>query len=254
MRRLPDLRRRSTALELMDDPRIVGPELREALRQLRAINLLLIGFWPTLEGVDALWRANGRPPRLVVLDVGGGSGDTDRLLQGWAAWRGIGLRIVLVDIERETCREAAAFNRADPNIHVVQADLYAAPIQSCDIVTASLVLHHIADADVPRMLAALQRVARLGVVVNDLHRNIVAWSLIAVLTRVFSRNRMIRHDAPLSVARGFRAADFRSWRQHPHLSDIRWWWRPFFRFLVLLPPAESEQSAVGRDGGVSRYQ
>ena len=236
----PDLRERSRALELMDDPSIVGAELREALRQLRWINGLLVGFLPTLEGVDVLWRQAERPPTLRIVDVGAGSGDTARVLLQWAALRGVDLRIVLVDIERDTCREAAAFNRDEPRIHVVQGDLYALPFGGCDIVTASLVLHHFTSEQVPPVLGALQHAARFGVVVNDLHRNIVAWLLIALLTRLLSRNRMIRHDAPLSVRRGFRAADFRVFRATPHLRSLRWRWRPFFRYLIIAPATSME--------------
>lgn len=231
---LPDLRQRSTAAELMDDREIAGAELFIALRELRFINTVLLGGLPTLEGVVRLWHAAGQPPALHVLDVGAGSGETSRLLLRWAAWRGVTLRMTLLDIHPLTCAVAAADFAAEPRVTVQQGDLYALPAHAADIVTASLVLHHFSPPDVPSVLQAMRRAARLGVVVNDLHRHPLAWLGIVALTRLFSRNRMIRHDAPLSVARGFRPADLEALRRDPALAHLRYHWRPLFRYLMIL--------------------
>lgn len=246
MRFWPDLARRSESAELMDDPTIVGPELTEALRQHRWINGLLGAFWPTLEGVDTLWREAGRPDRLRIVDVGAGSGEVNRVLLRWAAFRGVELRIAVVDIHHDTCREAAEYNETEPRIHVVQGDLFHPPFQHCDIVTASLVLHHFASDQLPGIFAALLKAGRLGVVVNDLHRHALAWLLIRVATHVLSRNRMIRNDAPLSVQRGFRQADLCQLRAQPGLEALHWGWRPFFRYLIIAPAAN--QALIHREG------
>lgn len=230
----PDLRSRSEAPELMDDPSIGGDELVEALRQLRWINRLLGAALPTLEGVARLWREAGCPRRLTLLDVGAGSGDINRLLLRWADWRRVEVDIILVDVHADTCKAAAAFYRNEPRIQVVQGDVFALPSSSVDIVTAALFVHHFSYQQAPDILRAMARAARLGVVVNDLHRHHLAWASIWVLTRIFSRNRMIRHDAPQSVCRGFQAADFEQMRALPGLAGLCYRWRPLFRYLVTL--------------------
>jgi hypothetical protein len=75
----------------------------------------------------------------------------------------------------------------------------------------------------------------LGVIINDLHRHPLAWAFIWAATRLLSRNRLIRHDAPLSVWRGFRPADFERLKKTPGLAGLRYAWRPFFRYLVIIP-------------------
>jgi len=222
-------------LELMDDRELGGAELREALHQLGWINRLLGAAWPTLEGVIRLWRRAGRPRRLVLLDIGAGAGDVNRLLLRWASWQGIDLQITLVDIHPDTCAAAAAYYRNEPRVHVVQGDLFHLPLQTVDIVTAALVTHHFPTDQLPAVYTAMQQVARLGVVVNDLHRHLLAWIAIWVGTRLLSRNRMIQHDAPLSVRRGFQSADFDRLRVTPALNNLRYVWRPFFRYLVIVP-------------------
>ena len=233
----PDLTHRSAALERMDDRSIGGDELAEALRQLRVINQVLGSAWPTLEGVLRLWRAAGKPGRLSILDVGAGSGDINRLLLAWATRRGIEMCITLVDIHPETCAAAAAFYRHEPRVQVVCSDVLRLGVRVADVVTAALFAHHFSAEQLPDVFVALARAARIGVVVNDLHRHSLAWAGIWAATRALSRNPMIRNDAPLSVQRGFRAPDLWELRAAPGLSQLNYAWRPFFRYLITLPGA-----------------
>jgi SAM-dependent methyltransferase len=234
-RLFPDTARRSEAAELMDDRSIGGDELREALRQLRVINGALGAALPTLEGVGRLWRAAGRPAALTVLDVGAGSGDITAALLRWAERRGIALRVVLVDIHPDTCAAAAAAHRHEPRVDVVCGDLLRLGMRPVDIVTAALFTHHFGERELPAVYRAMAGAARLGVVVNDLHRHVVAWGFIKAATALLSRNRMIRNDAPLSVLRGFTAADLRRLRAELGEPGLRFSWRPLFRYLVIVP-------------------
>jgi SAM-dependent methyltransferase len=235
MGKLPDLTHRSEALELMDDSSIGGAELAETLAQLRLINRLLGAAWPTLEGVQHLWQEAGRPAHLSILDVGAGSGDVNRRLLNWAARQNIQLQVTLMDIHPDTCRVAETYYQNEPRIGVKQGDVFALAPHQTDIVTASLFLHHFPAGQLPAVLKILLRAARFGVVINDLHRHWLAWASIRALTSLFSQNRLIRHDAPLSVRRGFRAADFEQLRQCPELAHLTYAWRPVFRYLLIIP-------------------
>jgi SAM-dependent methyltransferase len=233
--KLPDLTQRSEALELMDDRSIGGAELVETLADLRLINRLLGAAWPTLEGVQRLWQEAGQPAHLSILDVGAGSGDVNRRLLNWAARRNVQLQVTLMDIHPDTCRVAQTYYRDEPRIQVQQGDVFQLAPHQADIVTASLFLHHFPAAQLPVVLQLLLQAARLGVVINDLHRHWLAWASIRVLTCLFSRNRLIRHDAPLSVRRGFHPADFDRLREWPELASLSYTWRPLFRYLVIIP-------------------
>lgn len=226
---------RSEAQELMDDLSLGGAELEQALRQLSLINRSLGAAWPTLEGVVRFWRRAGRPQRLTLTDVGAGSGELCRPLLDWSRRRGIEMQVTLIDIHPETCAAAARLFAGEERVRVRCADLRSLDPVGTDIVTASLVLHHFPTAELSGVLRALRRASRMGVVVNDLHRHPLAWSFIRAATALLSRNRMIRHDAPLSVLRGFRAGDFERLARIPGLEGLTWHWRPLFRYLLLLP-------------------
>jgi 2-polyprenyl-3-methyl-5-hydroxy-6-metoxy-1,4-benzoquinol methylase len=236
----PDLRARATGLERMDDLAIGGAELEGALQELRAINRLLGAAWPTLVAVRRLWREAGRPKRLSLLDVGAASGDPNRLLLRWADRAGLDLQITLLELNPETCAHARAFWADEPRVRIEQGDLFALPPNRADLVTAAMLLHHLPTPDLGPALRRLRRAARIGVVVNDLHRHPLAWHVIRWATALLSQNPMIRHDAPLSVARGFVAADLRALQAEADLGALRFYWAPLFRWLLILPGTGSE--------------
>jgi ubiquinone/menaquinone biosynthesis C-methylase UbiE len=122
---------------------------------------------------------------------------------------------------------------AFPEISVVRGDGLALPFRdrAVDLTHAALLFHHFVDRDVVWGGRELRRVARRGALVNDLHRHWFAWGAIRALTWLFARSPLIRHDAPLSVRRGFRRVEIeRLLREAGWRPEIRWRWA--FRYIV----------------------
>jgi SAM-dependent methyltransferase len=230
----PDLQARSDRPELMDDPANDGSELLFALRELRVINWLLQAARPTVEGVGRLWHSAGRPAHLSVLDVGAGSGDGCRALLRWAEEQRVEIDITLLDLHPDTCAEAERLFRGERRVRVRQGDLFELEPGSVDVITAALVMHHFPEQVLGRALQSLARSARLGVVVNDLERSRLAWIGIRFGTLLLSRNRMIRHDAPLSVARGFRVGELQQLQRLSGLERLVFHRRLLWRWLVVI--------------------
>ena len=78
---------------------------------------------------------------------------------------------------------------------------------SVDVAACSLVIHHLPPDEAVAMLREMRRVARRGVIVNDLIRTwlglLGAWAV----SRALTRNPLTRHDAPLSVRRAYTRAE-----------------------------------------------
>jgi SAM-dependent methyltransferase len=144
-----------------------------------------------------------RPIR--VLDVGTGSADIPVAVVKWARRHGIRIEMTAVDNNAIIIREAAAFTIDYPEITLAVADGLSLPFKdnSFDIVVCAKTLHHFGEEDTVLLLKEIGRLAAFGYVVMDLRRSWVAWALIAVLTRLFTRNRLTRHDGPLSVLRSY---------------------------------------------------
>jgi len=192
------------------------------LRDLARINRTFGGVRLSIEAIRALVRVagpagpalpTGGSARLHVLDVGTGAADIPlALIRAAGAWSGV--EVTAVDSRREILEAAGRISPelAASHVTLAEADGRSLPYAdgSFDVAHASLVLHHLARADAVAFLAELSRVARLGVVVNDLARsrlNVVgAWLVLRALTR----NPWTLHDGVLSVRRAWTLSEARA--------------------------------------------
>jgi SAM-dependent methyltransferase len=229
-----EMKHRAVEPELMDDLSVGGHELREALQKLRVLNRIFAAAAPTLYGVKRLWREADKPRRLTILDIGSGSGDVNRHLLRWADANRIDLKITLIDITEEACAEARLYFHNEPRVQVVRQDLFSLPEACADMVTATQFVHHFASDELPGVVKSMLKASQLGVVVNDIHRHLIPWAAVWLVARMISNNRYIVHDGPLSVAKGFRAADWNHLREVLGVSSMFYAWRALFRYVVVI--------------------
>jgi SAM-dependent methyltransferase len=213
MERLPD------AVELLDGPLDDTDALVGNLRDLRRLNRALGGVRLSRLAIERLVeagrgdRTDGEPgPELSLLDVGTGGADIPVALLADARRHGRRMRIVAIDSRPEIVAAAAI---ARPGVahcrglllDVGDGDSLPYPDGAFDVVHCSLVLHHHGPRDAIALLAEMGRVARIGVVVNDLARGRLAWLGAAAIATLLTPNRYTRHDAPLSVRRAYTLAE-----------------------------------------------
>lgn len=225
------LGRRAKTLELLDGPLQPDADLAGNLHDLAAINrwsggnLLLHAALQHLIGVSP-------GGRLSLLDVGGGDGSGLSGVICWAARQRLQCRGILLDRSKPILQLAR--RRRQPAIWVLQGDACQLPLadNSVDVVTCSLVLHHFAPAPARRLLREMARVARIGIVVDDLLRSHVGLFGAWAMSRLLTPNRLTRHDAPLSVRRAFRSTELATLLAEAALQPI--WWRtiPGYRAVV----------------------
>ncbi|MBP1993922.1 methyltransferase domain-containing protein [Paenibacillus eucommiae] len=235
--RLKGLKQRAEEPELMDDFTSGGRSLKEALRQLRWLNRIFGAAGPTLYGVKRLWLAAGKPSQMSILDIGSGSGDVNRILLRWADKHHIDLKIRLADITEEACGEARLLYQHESRIEVIQHDVFELQQGMADVITASQFVHHFSSKELPVIVGRMLSASRFGIVINDIHRHWIPWLAVWLVTRMLSRNRYIRHDGPLSVAKGFRLADWMSLKMSlkegfPEIA-FSFSWRPLFRYVAI---------------------
>lgn len=230
---VPDLRRRSEALELLDAPDIPRADLWRNLAELDTINRLLGGHAVTLAGLKRLLRrqpASGGDIWRIV-DIGCGGGDTLKAIATWGqAESGIKLALTGVDLKPE-CLEFAQQACQGLDIDWICSD-YRDLDAEYDIVLTSLFCHHLTADQLREFLLWARKSAQSGLLINDLHRHPLAFWGIALLTRLFSRSYLVKHDAPLSVWRGFSRAELaEALAETGWKADLEWCWA--FRYRVL---------------------
>ncbi len=200
------MERLANAHELLDGPLDEPATLDGNLRDLRRINRWLGGVALSAAAIEAIAAHRAE---LTMLDVGTGGADIPIALARRATTRRRRIHAVGVDNRPEVL---AAALRARPNdvgsdgieLHVGDGRYLAYADRSFDVAHASLVLHHLDPAAAVETLREMGRVARLGVVINDLDRTRVGWVGAWLLGHVLTANRYTRHDAPLSVRRAYR--------------------------------------------------
>jgi ubiquinone/menaquinone biosynthesis C-methylase UbiE len=206
--RLP---RAEGAVEMIDGPAPLT-ELRECLSDVARLNAFFGGRLLTLVHVKRL--AARLPPgrALTVLDVGTGGGDVPRALVRWARRVRRPIRLFALDRDPAAARVTQSLASAYPEIVVLQGDAVDLPVRSgsVDVIISSLTLHHLDEAAAVRHLAEMDRASRLGIVVNDLARSRTAYAFVWLVTRLFTKNRMSRHDGPVSVQRAYVREELRA--------------------------------------------
>jgi ubiquinone/menaquinone biosynthesis C-methylase UbiE len=199
--RLPLATRRELP-ELLDEDALSPTDVAANLDDLARLNRLPGGVTASVSAIAAL--ANGTATSgLRILDVGTGRADFPLAFarRGW--------RSVAVDVNPrvlDIARAAAAGNRA---VDVVGADGRSLPFAdaSFEVAHCSLLVHHMAETQAVLVLRELRRVARRGVVVNDLRRGPFAFVATALPTLVLSRSHVTRHDGIASARRAYTLAE-----------------------------------------------
>jgi len=163
------------------------PELLErSYRFLSFVNRRLGGVGAT-RSAFAEFSPRWKPSdRIRVLDVASGSADIPAALEQW-------------DFRLQfTCLDLRAAGRV-----AVVGNALRLPFRdgAFDYVTSSLFLHHLSDEGLASALKEFDRVARRGIVMNDLLRR----ARLYLWTKFFTlfANEFVRHDGPLSVRKAF---------------------------------------------------
>lgn len=202
-------KKRSFQKELIDlgPPHYTAEEYRDCLYQLDRIGRFLGGDRATFHTFDQL-----KYPPTSILDIGCGGGlFTIRLARRYpqAQVVGIDLSSEAIAFAQEHLKHASPSLSNLKFIHCSAAELPYSP-QQFDIVTATLVCHHLTNEELILFLKQVSPLAKQAVILNDLHRHFLASAGFALLVPLFFRNRLIWHDGLLSIKRAFTIQDWKA--------------------------------------------
>ena len=227
-----DFSRRSYQKELLDNPDLPTGDLQVNMQELQIINSYLGGHRVSIRGLKAL---AGDAAALSVCEIGCGGGDNLRVMENWCLRHQISLHTIGVDIHPGCI--AAARQKTDPSTaKLIVSDFRELDfaMDKPDIIFASLFCHHFTDEELLDVLSWMQRNARHGFFINDLHRHPIAYYAIKFITRLFSKSYLVRHDAPLSVRRGFRRKEWERLLEAADCKQYQLSWQWAFRWLIVI--------------------
>ncbi len=217
---MPDFSQRSQQPELMDGGGISFAEFHDCLQTLARINTLTLAYRPTLD-----WLGKFSGEKLRLLDAGSGGGDMLRHIRRKFA------DFKLTGVDLNPWSKKSAELSAATGIDYQTANIFDVAPGEVDIIISSLFAHHLTDAQLIDFLRWMEKTANRGWLINDLHRHWLPYWFIKYAV-LLSRNRLIRHDAPVSVARAFTAADWHEKLRQAGITGAKVSWFFPFRLCV----------------------
>ena len=187
---------RADAVELLDGGCLSLAEIEQNLVDLARLNRLPGG---TAASVSAMRRLVGADPQAAILDLGTGSADMP-LTFAARGWRTTG-----IDLNPDVLLVARRKAAAHPLVDIVAGDARSLPFDdgAFDVSHCSLLVHHFEPDDAVAILREMRRVARRGVVVNDLRRGMLPVVATAASVVAFGRSRVTWTDGLTSVRRAY---------------------------------------------------
>jgi 2-polyprenyl-3-methyl-5-hydroxy-6-metoxy-1,4-benzoquinol methylase len=222
---------RSDKPELLDQPDIPATDIERNMRELAIINHHLGGHAITLQGVWQLYR---NQPQLHVCEIGCGGGDNGKAIEKGLLGKNIALTYTGIDINPH-CIRVAENRNWDSSTRFLTSDYQKIQFETKpDILFCSLFCHHFKEAELVKMFRWMYDNSSSGFFVNDLHRHPLAYHSIRLLTSIFSRSYLVKHDAPLSVLRGFKKKELSDVMNQACISGYTLQWKWAFRWLMVV--------------------
>ena len=222
--------KRSYTKELLDDDHIPFEDVKRNMQELNFINKWLGGHKITVDGFKGL---NGRRKKITVCEIGCGGGDNLAAIYKWCNKNDVKVHLIGIDIKEE-CIEFAKSRKDISDVATWIASDYknAQFAEPPDIILSSLFCHHFTDDQLVFQFRWMKDNSRVGFFINDLHRHWLAYHSIKMLTQLFSSSYLVKNDAPLSVARGFKQQELKNLAAQSNLASAKVIWKWAFRFLL----------------------
>lgn len=225
---------RSDEKEIMDDFNLEGKALRKNLDILSGINRWLGGNHVSLNGIEKLIKGQPKNKELVIIDLGCGNGDMLRRVASLGSKKGYTFKLIGIDANKDSIAYAKLLSLSYKNISFLQMNIFSDAFKELeyDIALSTLFLHHLNDEEILDQLNLLKKQARVGIVVNDLHRNKLAYFLFNMIS-FFINNKIIRNDGLVSIQRGFKKNELEYFSQQLQMvSDISWKWAFRYQWIM----------------------
>jgi 2-polyprenyl-3-methyl-5-hydroxy-6-metoxy-1,4-benzoquinol methylase len=226
-----NFKQRSYQKELLDGDDIPFPAIAQTMRELNTINTLLGGHAITLNGFKQLVKDK---KEITVCEMGCGGGDNLLTIVKYCQENKIKIHCIGIDYNKECIAFAKQNVYLKENTEFICSDYAKVNFETNpDIIFSSLFCHHFTDEELVLQLKWMKAHAKLGFFINDLQRHWLAFNLIHILTQLFSKSYLVKNDASLSVARGFKKSEWQLLFSKAEIDHFHISWKWAFRYLIV---------------------
>lgn len=221
---------RAIQTEYLDDPRLDAAAAEESYRFMQHVNRR----WGGTAAVCRFLKTQcPKGSSVKVLDLGSGSCDIP--LSASSRLKKSGRHVEFTCLEVNPTALAIArriLHRCrTPQIHLVDQDIFAfEPAEPFDYAVGSMFFHHLSNDQIIALIKKLCGFVKHGVFINDLYRSGVNYY--ACKLAAAAADPVVRHDALLSIRRGFTENELRYLlgRLRPYRVTVRRYW--FYRITA----------------------
>lgn len=191
--------KRSEKYELLDEIEhtIAQEDLYRNLYELKIINTYLGGHKSICTTILNHIKKNDKR-KWVIAEIGSGGGDNLQAIKNHPELSSYNINLIGIDLKKD-CISYAKKN-TDHSIQYIQSSYETAELPKVDVVFSSLFMHHMNDQQSREVIQWMLSKADFCFF-SDLRRS--RWAVLAIqlLTLLFSKSYLVKHDAPLSVKR-----------------------------------------------------
>lgn len=231
-----DTSSRSGKTEIMDDFELQGEALEKTLRDLENINSWLGGNRVSLGGIRKILKNHPKQQKIHIADIGCGNGAMLRKIADWGRAEGYSFQLTGIDANEHAVKIARQASAAYPEISFETINIFSPEFRDVkfDIILCTLTLHHFKTKEIAGLMEDFYSRAKLGVVINDLHRSKAAYYLFQAFCSVFIRNEIARKDGLVSILRSFKKEDLQTLASTipAHQQEISWKWAFRYRWII----------------------
>jgi hypothetical protein len=199
------LRHRASETELLDRPDCDPPLAEKSYRFMRFVNRIGGGTRVVRHFLEEEMPKTPVQSPVRILDLGSGTCDIPLAITRWAVKRGYPIEFTCIEHNTqglELARQALGRSGCR-TIELTAGDLFTyQPRHEYDYAVGSMVLHHFSMQEISRLITHLRGFVRKAMLINDLQRCLFNYAVCRALT--LGSDPVVRHDALLSVRRGFR--------------------------------------------------
>ena len=228
-----DLTFRHYTPELLDQEQLPFADIRQNMQELNTVNTYLGGHSITINGLQKILNTVNQKKEITICEIGCGGGDNLLAIAKWCDSKNITVNFIGIDIK------PACIEFAKKQCHAIKAGWITADYLNAsfedkkpDIIFSSLFCHHFKEEELVTMLQWMKANTTTGFFVNDLQRHPLAYHSIKLLTGLFSKSYLVKNDAPLSVARGFKRKEWIQLLELAGITNYSLQWKWAFRYLI----------------------
>ncbi|NNJ88391.1 MAG: methyltransferase domain-containing protein [Eudoraea sp.] len=226
---------RSTEKEFMDDLSLDKDQIKAILKDIRLTNKWLGGNNITIRALDRIFKEHPRE-KYTILDIGCGDGSMLREVADHCNKKNIHTQLIGLDLNEKSINIAREYSHSYGNIEYRIKDVLSLEPEElqCDILLCTLTLHHFSEEQIHTFVKKFALLTNIGIIVNDLDRNKIGFVLFKLLSQVFMKTSIAKHDGLISIKSGFTSKDFRRFSRTVPAMDHKVMWRWAFRYEWVL--------------------